>query len=157
MNKLKNILNDITNGWAFLYTATYGIVAFVLGGYVTILNHPTQSFFITQIISSISMTGIISIFSAIQISLINEKNRSLNIRLICLALILCTIGHAIFDFSSGSGINFILYLTLGIPITLLFFIIPFCILIILDIRHKILPPKYKFKYKIIPLFFRFTI
>ncbi len=163
MNKFKDILNDLTNGWFFLYTTIYGVVAFVLGLYTAIINFSVvefqdfslQTLFKMQILSSIGLTGIITIFSAIQIPLINENNKFLNIRPIFIALLLCTIGHSLLDFSSGSGIYLIPFLMFGIPITFLFFIIPICILIILELRHKILPPKYKFKDKIFPLFFIF--
>lgn len=163
MNKFKNILNDLTNGWAFLYTAIYGMISFFLGLYTIILNccsneHQNitiQTFFENQILFSICLTGIITIFSAIQIPLLNENNKFLNIRPLFFALLLCTFAHSLLDFSSGSGIYLIPFLMFGIPITFLFFIIPICILITLELKHKILLPKYQFKYKIFPLFFIF--
>ncbi len=160
MNKFKNILNDITNGWAFLYTAIYGIVAFVLGLYTAIINYFSgihRNFPFMVLYSSITLCGYIALISVIAliISRIHHKFST-----ICkILLYLC-----IFYFLSYWYINYsnfclgdilltIFYIGFGIPILFIVFIIPTFTLFVLDLKHKINSPKINFKNKYIPLCF----
>lgn len=161
MNKFKNILNDITNGWAFLYTAIYGMVAFMLGLYTAIINTFTsgldETFLTTTILCSACLYLFISIIS-LPIFIYTQIHKKIHITLkiiLLLALIMFFIflGKHVLHFESGSAIFVVVYMIFGIPFFVILYAIPTLILLILDLKHKINYPKYNFKNKKIPTFF----
>ncbi len=166
MNKFKNILNDLTNGWAFLYTAIYGMVAFILGlytAYLTYFEYNTITFelkdFVNILITaSMSLYGIISVISITILSLF-QKNKLIKISISIPLLILYTYCIKVlgphflnFNFGNGGGIFLVFYILFEIPLGILFFIIPIFILVILDLKHKITPPNISRKIKYFLLF-----
>ena len=163
MTKLKNIFNDILNGWSGLFMAIYGVVAFVLGGYAAIINHfyedlPLSNFFSYWITISIFTFGGISILSPM-VLVFSQATKKIQLFvglpiLIAFFYILVKYGKdfLIID-AEGGGIYFILYLFWGLPFAIILFIIPMLILTILDCKHKITPPKDVFKNNWIKLFF----
>ena len=166
MNKFKNILNDLTNGWAFLYTAIYGIVALTLGlhtAYFTYFVYNTipfefKPFINILIMASVSLYGIISVISLTILSIF-QKNKLIKIFISIPLLILYTYCIKVlgphflnFNFGNGGGIFLVVYILFELPLGILFFIIPTCILGILDIKHKITPPKITYKIKYFLLF-----
>ncbi len=169
MTKLKNIFNDILNGWSGLYMAIYGAVSFVLGLCTATLNcyidlstiqNLFEEFFDLFALSSFYLCGIATLLSLIVLIASQIKiTKSIKIKvgitiLIILLFYLFKYGNNFLDFrGSGAGIVSIFYFLLGAPIILIFFIIPIFVLMRLDIKHKIQSPRYNFENKYIQSFF----
>ena len=166
MTKLKNIFNDILNGWSGLYMTIYGIISFIIGLYATVINgleaefsiEIIMSFLFFCIIVSGSACGIISVVSPITLGISQAPKKirifvGLPLLIICLYLLIqYGIQYSKIEYI-GSGIFFLIYILYGLPYATILFILPILILIILDCKHKILPPKEIFKNNIIKLFF----
>ena len=163
MNKFKNILNDLTNGWAFLYTAIYGMVAFVLGVYTTTINIFTKGLngdiLTTTLFCSACLYLFISIIS-LPIFIYTQIHKKIHVTLkiiLLLALIMFFIflGKHAFHFEPGTAIFMVVYMIFGVPFFILLYAIPSLILLILDLKHKIKTPMWNIKNKKYLIFFVF--